>query len=108
MRAFRSHVALLLILCFTRVLVPDTWILALHPHGHTVHEPAQGKRGKAFLTAQHKHCQTDHFYKAFFQPVMPLEILCLPRYATTVATPALVGRAATLFAYHYLRGPPAG
>ena len=63
MQALRSHLAILLLLCFTRVLLPDTWVLALHGHGHTAEiSPAAGRpTAKALLTAKHQHCQTDHF-----------------------------------------------
>ena len=106
MRAFRSHLATLLLLCFARVLVPDGWVLQLHAHQHTLHEPARGKHVKAVLTAQHRHCQTDHFYKTFFQPALPLEFLCLTQYAASLVQPATVGWARAPFAYCYLRGPP--
>ena len=106
MPTFRSHVATLLLLCFVRVLVPDGWVLRLHAHQHTLHEPARGKRVKAILTVQHQHCQTDHFYKTFFQPALPLEFYCLIRYAARLARQVTVGRAAVPLAYYYLRGPP--
>lgn len=68
--ALRSHIALLLLLCLTRTLLPESWILGLHEHAHTTDEPAQSAgfagfrhKGKALLSPKHQHCQTEHFYQ---------------------------------------------
>jgi hypothetical protein len=112
MRALRSYLALLLLLCFTRVLLPDTWVLALHQHQHTSEEPAHvslmSKPGKArlLLTSRHQHCQTDHFSHASFQLVTPLEFEVMPFFAVVVSDKLYAARPSSVVATKYLRGPP--
>lgn len=109
MRTLRSRLALVLLLCFVRVALPDVWVLALHQHEHTTEEvtPAQRKQ-KALLTARHQHCQTDHFYNVPFQPVPPLEFAALVGQPLRTATPHVVaGWPRNLTLTCYLRGPPA-
>ena len=78
MRAFRSRLALVLLLCFVRVLLPDAWVLALHQHAHTTEEPTQAigwPKGKALLSAKHQHCDADQFFKSAFEPAAALPIV---------------------------------
>ncbi|UOQ75676.1 hypothetical protein MUN84_13485 [Hymenobacter sp. 5516J-16] len=73
MRTFRSRLALVLLLCFVRVLLPDAWVLALHAHQHTTEEPTQAlkwPKGKALLSAKHQHCDADQFFKSAFEPAV--------------------------------------
>lgn len=70
MRILRSHLALVLLLCFVRVLLPDAWVLALHQHEHTTEEPTRATtwpKGKALLSAKHQHCDADQFFKSSFE-----------------------------------------
>ena len=117
MRALRSHIALLLLVCLTRTLLPEAWILALHPHEHTTDEPTQVAgfqraslaRNKALLSVKHQHCQVEHFYDV---PLLPAAPVVVPRpvvracFATapvpTVAVAPWIARAPA-----QLRGPPA-
>jgi hypothetical protein len=110
--ALRSHIALLLLLCLTRTLLPEAWILALHPHAHTV-EPAQTSvfehKGKALLGAKHQHCEVEQFYNAAFQPALPLPFprpRVAPRYAAVAAPQAVRVVAGRLLRSSALRGPP--
>ena len=114
-QALRSHIALLLLLCFTRTLMPEAWILTLHAHIHTTVEPTQApvlgfkSRGKALLSAQHQHCQVEQFYHVPFQLAGPMATprpRVLPRYAV-LAAPAVM-RAITGSPQWplALRGPP--
>lgn len=112
MRPLRSRLAYLLLLCFTRVLLPDAWLLALHQHQHTLEEPAQATRldkanAKALLTAQHKHCQSDHFYHIPFYPVPPVELPFVVAYADGEAMRGTIAEAHRAFQTAHLRGPPA-
>ena len=70
-QSLRSHLALLLLLCLTRTLLPEAWILALHTHAHTTAEPAHSPafrhKGKALLSAKHQHCEVEQFYNVPFQ-----------------------------------------
>ena len=112
MLALRSHIALLLLLCLMRTLLPEAWILALHPHEHTTEEPAQAPafrhKGKALVSKQHQHCPVDDLYHVPFLPAMPLVVpapVTRPCFATapvpTVATAPWIARQPA-----QLRGPP--
>lgn len=111
--ALRSHIALLLLLCLMRTLLPETWVLGLHSHSHTVDEPAQSPafrhKGKALVSVQHQHCQVEHFYDAPFLVSAPVVVpvpAARPCFATapvpTVATAPWIARQPA-----QLRGPPA-
>ncbi|MBW3128837.1 hypothetical protein [Hymenobacter profundi] len=65
MLSLRSFIAYFLLICFVRVMVPDTWLLALHAHEHTVHEATHKKASS--ISAQHQHCSVDQFYNVPFQ-----------------------------------------
>jgi hypothetical protein len=112
MQTLRSRLALVLLLCFVRVLLPDAWVLALHQHAHTTEEPTQATswpKGKALVSAKHQHCDADQFFKSAFEPapeaqVMPAE----PQHFAAPVTAAVTAGAATAtFATPDLRGPPA-
>ena len=113
MFALRSHIALLLLLCLVRTLLPEAWILALHPHAHTTEEPAQAPafrhKGKALASSQHKHCPVEELYNVPFLPGAPVVVpvpVARPCFATapvpTVATAPWIARQPA-----QLRGPPA-
>ncbi|MBX0292703.1 hypothetical protein K3G63_19820 [Hymenobacter sp. HSC-4F20] len=75
MHTFRSRLALVLLLCFVRVLLPDAWVLALHQHEHTTEEPTRATtwpKGKALLSGKHQHCDADQFFKSAFEPAPPV------------------------------------
>ena len=108
----RPYVALLLLLCLVRTLLPEAWVLALHTHEHTTEEPAfvPGKRqpGKALLTAKHTHCQTEQFYNVPFQAAPPVAVPLprpLPRYQP-LAVPTTLACSAAMLRRTALRGPP--
>ena len=111
--ALRSHLALLLLLCLVRTLLPEAWILALHPHEHTTEEPAHAPafrhKGKALVSNQHKHCPVEELYNVPFLPSAPLVVsvpVAYPCFATapvpTIATAPWIARVPA-----QLRGPPA-
>ena len=110
----RSYLAFLLLLCLTRTLLPEAWVLALHAHEHTTEEPvfAQGKRtpGKALLTPKHTHCQTEQFYNVPFQAAPPV-LVPLPKLLASyrpLAVPTTLASSATELRRSALRGPPVG
>ena len=110
----RSYLAFFLLLCLTRTLLPEAWVLALHPHEHTTEEPAfaQGKRlaGKALLTPKHTHCQTEQFYNVPFQAAPPV-VVPLPKLLASyqpLAVPTALAGSATELRRTALRGPPLG
>lgn len=113
MSALRTHIALLLLLCLTRTLLPEAWVLALHQHQHTTDEPAQAAafrhKGKALLSARHQHCPVENLYNMPFlvgTPVVAPTPVTRPGFAPapvpTVATAPWIARQPAL-----LRGPPA-
>ena len=111
--ALRPYFALLLLLCLTRTLLPEAWILALHAHEHTTEEPAFAPRakrppGKALLTTKHTHCQTEQFYNASYQPATRVAVPLPyrePAYRP-LAVPATLACSAAALRRTALRGPP--
>ena len=112
MSALRSHIALLLLLCLVRTLLPEAWVLVLHGHQHTTEEPAQAPtfrhKGKALVSKEHKHCQVEAFYNIPFLTSAPVVVpgpSVRPCFATapvpTVATAPWIARQPA-----QLRGPP--
>ena len=113
MHALRSHIALFLLLCLTRTLLPEAWILALHAHAHTTTEPAHAPafehRGKALVGVKHLHCEVEHFYNVAFQAAVPVPLPAprvLPRYAAPAAPLAVRAVAGLPLRALPLRGPP--
>ena len=112
----RSYFALFLLLCLTRTLLPEAWVLALHRHEHTTEEPAfrAGKgragAGHAVLTPKHTHCQTEQFYNVPFQAAAPVAVP-LPHLQLSyqpLAVPTTLANSATVLRRTALRGPPVG
>ena len=111
MREIRSHIATLLLLCFVRVLLPESAILALHRHEHTEKEEARlpAHRGdKAVLSTKHQHCPVDHLFDVPFQPAAELTIpVPFYSYARPEGTAQQSVWADTAPEAAWLRGPPA-
>lgn len=112
----RSYFALLLLLCLTRTLLPEAWVLALHGHAHTTEEPAfkaghtRAAAGKFLLTPKHTHCQTEQFYNVPFQGAAPVAGP-LPRLQLSyrpLAVPTTLASSAAILRRTALRGPPVG
>ena len=110
--ALRTHIALVLLLCLTRTLLPEAWVLAMHSHTHTTEEPAQAPafrhKGKALVSNEHKHCPVEDFYNV---PFLLGPLVTMPTPATqlcfaaapvpTVVTAPWIARQPA-----QLRGPP--
>ena len=114
MQSLRAHFALLLLLCLVRTLLPEAWILALHPHAHTTEEPAQSSalrhKGKALISARHQHCEVEQFYNVAFQATGTMAVpqpRVAVRYAATPALPPVRPAAGEVLFARTLRGPPA-
>jgi len=111
----RQILAAFLLLCFVRVLLPEAWVLALHPHQHTTDEPAQRAsfgtaKGKALLSGQHQHCHEEPLYDAAFQPAAPV-VVPVPARSAVVGPRRLFAAsvwAEAVAAQRCLRGPPVG
>jgi hypothetical protein len=113
MHALRSHIALLLLLCLTRTLLPEAWILALHPHAHTEAEPAHAvafeHKGKALLSVKHQHCAVEQFYNVAYQAGAPVLLpgpRVAPVYAAQPLTQAESSATGVPLSLLALRGPP--
>ncbi|RSK49451.1 hypothetical protein [Hymenobacter rigui] len=111
MQTLRSRLALVLLLCFARVLLPDTWILALHTHEHTTEEPTQATgwpKGKALVSAKHQHCDADQFFKSAFEPAAALPVTepATPAFATLATVELPIAWHQYLCPTADLRGPP--
>jgi hypothetical protein len=106
----RPYLALLLLLCLVRTLLPEAWVLALHRHGHTTElAPTRRAAGKEVLSPRHTHCHTEQFYQVSFQPALPV---CAPQPRLGVryqplAVPVRLACSATALRGTVLRGPPA-
>jgi hypothetical protein len=112
----RSYFALFLLLCLTRTLLPEAWVLALHHHDHTTEEPvfkaghARAEIGQLLLTPKHTHCQTEQFYSVPFQGATPV-VVPLPRLQLSyrpLAVPTTLASSAAVLRRTALRGPPVG
>ncbi len=111
MRTLRTRLALVLLLCFARVLVPEAWVLALHDHQHTVDAPLSAHQGpgqqKATVSKVHQHCAVDNFYDAAFElPAPPRLPLLVTAYAVARSRTAFSGWNPATRATADSRGPP--
>ncbi|AMR27219.1 hypothetical protein A0257_08980 [Hymenobacter psoromatis] len=115
---FRSYFAFFLLLCLTRTLLPEAWMLALHGHAHTTEELAfevgrdhsHAVAGKALFTPKHTHCHEDTFYNVPFaasSPVVVPQSRVLLSYQP-LAVPFTLACSATELRRTALRGPPLG
>jgi hypothetical protein len=110
MQTLRSRLAILLLLCFTRVLLPEAWVLNLHAHEHTTEEPTQAAgvfKGKALLSAKHQHCAVDHFCDVPFQLAPALRLPVVFRaYRVSQGAPVVSVWHSATHPTADLRGPP--
>ncbi len=110
---FRPYIALLLLLAFVRVLLPDTAVLALHRHAHTeveaAHDHASDLRGHTIVSEKHTHCPTDHLFDAPVLPAPTFVFGVVPPLRFPAPQPVALSSvwAARLVRTLCLRGPPA-
>lgn len=109
----RHHIALVLLLAFARVLLPDSAILALHQHEHTEHEAAHASddalKGRTVVGEKHSHCPVDHLFNAPALPVPCFVFGVVPpgQFAQPQAVALASVWSARLVQTLCLRGPPA-
>jgi len=109
----RRLLAWWLLLLLGRVLAPESAVLHLHAHAHTVAEPAFAKqpsaRAQKLLTPKHQHCHAEQLYQLPFAPATLVEVPAPVRQVVyAILRPqALVCRQAHLLDGACLRGPPA-
>lgn len=105
----RPYLALLLLLCLVRTLLPEAWVLALHTHRHTTEVAAtQRPTGKELLSPRHTHCHAEQFYNVPFQLALPVS-LPQPRLALCyqpLPVPVQLASSAAALRGTALRGPP--
>jgi hypothetical protein len=106
----RPYLALLLLLCLVRTLLPEAWVLALHAHRHTTEAQVAPRRlhNQELLSTQHTHCHTEQFYSVPFAPAVPVR-MPLPRVQAVyraLASPPQLAASAVALRCTALRGPP--
>ncbi|MDJ0366270.1 hypothetical protein QMK33_14010 [Hymenobacter sp. H14-R3] len=107
--AFRPYLALLLLLCLVRTLLPEAWVLALHRHGHTTEVAATHRpTGQPLASPQHTHCHTEQFYNTPFVAAFPIRVPQprLRAHYQPLAVPAQLASLAAVLRSTALRGPP--
>jgi hypothetical protein len=112
MLRLRPYIAVLLLLAFVRVLLPDTAVLALHQHAHTeqeaAHDAASGLKGKTIVSEKHTHCPTDHLFNApaLLAPALVFGVRLPAHFAKPKPVALTSVWAARLVRTLCLRGPP--
>lgn len=105
----RPYLALLLLLCLVRTLLPEAWVLALHSHRHTTElAPTPRPAGKEVLSPRHTHCHVEQFYQVPFQASLPVSVP-QPRLHVRyqpLTVPVQLAGSATALRGTALRGPP--
>ncbi|MDQ4140224.1 MAG: hypothetical protein M3142_06835 [Bacteroidota bacterium] len=78
-----------MLLLFSRIIIPNEFILALHAHPHTTHKQAS-KTTKVKLEQKHTHCPTEHLFNSSFyftQTAHGVQIVSLPTtYRVAIAS----------------------
>lgn len=106
MYRFTSHIAILLFLLFTRVMIPDALILELHPHTHTIHTTHEDSH-KAQIGQKHKHCPVEDIFQEPFQGNLTSIAFALPLLHKTTYSNFYQSHQLTYSSNsQYLRGPP--
>ncbi|MDQ3292225.1 MAG: hypothetical protein M3Q05_13140 [Bacteroidota bacterium] len=54
-----------MLLLFSRIIIPDEFVLALHAHQHTIHKQTS-KTSAVKLEQKHTHCPTEHLFHSPF------------------------------------------
>jgi hypothetical protein len=104
---YSKFYAVLLLTVFCRVLVPDSLVLALHNHTHTVEEKVPAQSGKFQLDVKHIHCPVEHLFDSSFYSLpiaLTFPVFLMP--ATFYRQHTAVWKF-TFPNNTYLRGPPA-
>ncbi|MEJ8803743.1 hypothetical protein [Pontibacter sp. H249] len=105
MNLFLRHIAVLLLLLFVRVMVPDALLLELHGHAHAVHSEHTDSH-KAQVGQKHSHCPVEDLFGAPFQPAInPVEFKAVTHTATYKVHYSSSWHGTTLHNAS-LRGPP--
>jgi hypothetical protein len=113
MHRLSHHIALLLLLAFVRVLLPDAAVLMLHNHTHTeleaAHDADSALKGKTIVSEKHSHCAVDHLFNApaLLVPAFEFGVVVPMRFAQPQQVAVSSVWAMRLVRTLCLRGPPA-
>ena len=104
-QSFLKYIALFLLLLFCRAMVPDAFLLELHPHTHTVHTDHTDTK-KAQVGLKHKHCPVeDVFGKPYQGSFSSLEFRPVVHHAAYATNYTSTWYSVT-YSSNSLRGPP--
>ncbi|HEY4650393.1 MAG TPA: hypothetical protein VIG72_03220 [Pontibacter sp.] len=106
MHRFTSYIAILLLLLFTRVMVPDALLLELHPHTHTI-DSDHSDTHKAQVGKKHKHCPVEDLFDASFQGTITQLEVRHTVHQTTYTNFYQTHPHSSSSSFCQLRGPPA-
>lgn len=100
--------AIFLLFVLLRVLLPDSFILALHRHTHTTENRLDHQMGREQVDVQHIHCETDHlFHNSFYVLPPALTWPVFPSHQSASQSPFAAVWKFTFPNNTLLRGPPA-
>ena len=106
MHRLTSYIAIVLLLLFTRAMVPDAIILELHAHTHTIHHADHTDTHKAQIGQKHKHCPVEDLFGAPYQGTITVLKTNLPLHKTAYASYYQSSGHRSSITLYYLRGPP--
>ncbi len=105
MHRYLQHIALALLLLFSRAMVPDELIQELHPHTHTVHADHCDTH-EAQVGMKHKHCPVEDVFNSPYQgEILSLSFTTFTHTAVYAGAYTCAWQGSTSIPY-YLRGPP--
>ena len=105
MHQLTRYIAILLLLLFTRAMVPDALILELHHHTHTVHTDTTDAH-KAQIGQKHKHCPVEDVFEAPFQGTYTSIDFTPATHQTAYNSSYQSHWFSTGNSFSHLRGPP--
>nr|WP_262921627.1 hypothetical protein [Pontibacter ruber] len=86
-------------------MVPDSLLLRLHSHGHTLHVPHEDQN-QAHIDKKHTHCAVEDVFHAPFQPSLERITFARPTFTAIYTTGYYASWQAILSIPFDLRGPP--
>lgn len=103
MTLFRAHIAIVLLILFCRIFVPEAVFLAMHQHEHTEEILEEAYK----LSTKHQHCHVDSLYNSDdFSPSEFFFTLLAAPVGSLYMQPFSFVWKFTFPNNTYLRGPP--
>ena len=100
------YIAVLLLMLFTRAMVPDALLLELHAHKHSIHASHNTDSHKAQVGEKHKHCPVEDLFGAPCQGTITVLKSNLLLHKTAYASHYQYSGYRSSTTFFYLRGPP--